>query len=74
MLDAKSALLKVLDEDGLISLVVDDVLDGVVKAKLEELVQSSDNSLDDALLAMIYPVIREEANKFLLAKKAELLA
>lgn len=71
-MDPKAILLKLIDEEGLKSLLLDDLMDGVIKAKLDELVASSDNSLDDALLAMIFPVIREEANKFLSEKIAEL--
>lgn len=73
-MSAKEVLFKVLDEEGLKSLLLDDILDGKVKAKLDEMVADSENSLDDALLAMVYPVIREEAAKFLDEKLAALQA
>lgn len=74
MLDAKVALLKVLDEQGVKSLLLDDIADGVIKVKLDELVASSENTLDDALAAMIYPVVREAIGGFLDEKIAELQA
>jgi len=74
MLDAKAIALKIIDEEGLKSLLLVDVADGVIKAKLDELVQSSENSLDDALVAMIYPLVRDAVEQFLDEKIAELQA
>lgn len=73
-MDAKTIALKVIDEAGLRSLILEDLLDGVVKVKLDELVAKTDNSLDDALVAMIYPLIREEVAKFFDAQLAKLQA
>lgn len=71
-MDYKSALSKVIDEQGLVSLICDDLMDGVIKAKLDELVQKSDNSLDDAIVAMVYPIVRDEAKKFIEAQLAKM--
>lgn len=73
-MDYKSVLSKLIDEKGLMSLIMDDVLEGVVKKKLDELVLDSENKLDDALVGMIYPILKEEMEKFLSEKMAELLA
>lgn len=73
-MDPKKILLKVIDEDGLLELISVDLLDGVVKKKLDELAASSDNSLDDALVAMIYPLVKEQVVKFLKEKIDELKA
>jgi len=71
-LDIKTALFKVIDEKGLVSLVVDDVLDGVIHAKLKELAAGTDTSVDDALVATVYPMLRQAAVDFLAAKLSEL--
>ena len=55
-------------------LIIEGILDGVVKAKLDELVLASDNSLDDALVAMIYPEIKKAAEKYVEDLVAKLLA
>lgn len=51
-------------------IIIDGVLDGIIKVKLDELVQKSDNTLDDALVAMIYPELKKAAE----AKLAELIS
>lgn len=71
-MDPKVILLKLLDEQGLKDFVLVDVLDGIVKKKLDELVLSSDNALDDALLAMIYPVVKDAVAKILDEQLAKL--
>jgi len=72
MLDPKLIAAKLLDEEGLKSFVADDILDGVIKTKLDELVASSENSLDDALAEMIYPVVKSAVMDYINAKLAEL--
>jgi hypothetical protein len=62
-MDAKEILSMILDEEGVKRLILEKVLDEVVKGKLDELVQKSDNTLDDALLSMIYPLVRDEVAK-----------
>lgn len=58
-MDLKKVLVKVIDEQGLKSVLLEEVLDGVVKVKLDQIVADSSNAFDDALLAMVYPMIRE---------------
>lgn len=71
-LDPKTVLLKVIDEQGVLSLVGDDLLDGVVKAKLEEIVKDTSNSYDDMLVTMVYPLVKDAVMTFLNDKLAEL--
>jgi hypothetical protein len=73
-MSAKEVLFKILDEEGLKSVILEDLMDGQLKAKLDELVASSENSIDDALVAMVYPLLREEAAKFLDEKLAAMQA
>lgn len=73
-MDGKAALLRVLDEEGLKALLLEDVIDGVIKKKLDELVADTSNALDDALLGMLFPPLRKEVEKFIDAKLAELKA
>ena len=70
----RDVIFKLLDEEGLKSFILEDTLDGRVKVKLDELVASSENTLDDALLAMIYPVVRQEIADYLDEKLAALQA
>lgn len=62
-MDIKEILADIIDEDGLKRLVLEKLMDEVIKGKLDELVQKSDNTLDDALVSMIYPLLREEVSK-----------
>ena len=73
-MSAKEVLFKILDEEGLKSVVLEDLMDNVLKAKLDELAAGTENSIDDALVAMVYPLLREEAQKFLDEKLAALQA
>lgn len=68
--DVKAILLKRIDLKGLI---VEDVLQGVVKAKLQELVDDSSNTLDNALMAMVYPELEKAAVKFVEEQLQKLL-
>ena len=70
-MDIKAILLKRIDLKGLL---VEDILAGIVKAKLDELVAKTDNTLDDALVAMIYPELLKALEKFVDEKLAELAA
>lgn len=71
-MNAKEIIFKLIDEEGLTSLVVDDLMDSVVKNKLDELVLKTDNALDNALVEMIYPLVRAEVVKFLSEQLASL--
>ena len=62
-MDVKEILAMVLDEDGVKKLALEKLMDEIIKGKLDELVQKSDNTLDDALVAIVYPVLREEVEK-----------
>lgn len=72
MLDPKEIAAKLLDEEGLRSFLGDDILDGVIKVKLDELVESSENSLDDAIVEMIYPVVKAAVMDYIDGKLNEL--
>lgn len=58
-MDLKSALLKIIDEEGLKEVILVEVMDGMLKPKLEEFAKDSSNPYDDALVAMLYPILRE---------------
>lgn len=73
-MDVKSVLIKLIDEEGLKSFILVDLLDGKLKAKLDELVLASDNKLDDSLVALIYPMLRDVADKFLAEQLGKLQA
>lgn len=64
-MDAKKVALKLIDEEGLKAFLLDDVLDGIVKAKLDELTQSTEITLDDAVVAMVYPIVRDAVSKYI---------
>lgn len=70
-MDIKAVLLKRIDLKGLL---VEDIMGDVIKKKLDELVAKSDNTLDDALVAMIYPELLKALEKFVDEKVAELAA
>lgn len=72
MLDPKAIAAKLIDEEGLKSFIAEDLLDGVVKAELDKLVLKTDNSLDDALVSMIFPIVKDAVMKFVDEKLAEL--
>lgn len=59
--DVKTVLLKRVDLKGL---VIEDVLQGVLKPVLEKFVKDTGNPYDDALEAMLYPVIEQALTKF----------
>jgi len=70
-LDIKDMLLKRIDLRGLI---VEDVMQAIIKKKMEEFVKDSENTYDDALYNLLYPMLEEEVIKKideLLAKIAE---
>jgi hypothetical protein len=71
-MDSKEILLKILDEQGVKSLIIDDVLDGIVKAKLDELVLDTENTLDDSLVEMIYPMVKAAVSDWLQSQIDEL--
>ncbi len=62
-MDWKEVAQLLIDEEGLKKLALEKLMDEVIKGKLDELVQKSDNTLDDALAAIVYPVLREEIEK-----------
>lgn len=59
-------LLKRIDVKGLL---IDDLMVGFVKEKLEEVVANSDNKFDDSAMAMLWPLLekamRDGADKLL---------
>ena len=70
-MDIKAMLLKRVDLRGLI---IEDIMTGIVKAKLQEFVQDSSNTYDDALYNLLYPMLEAEVIKQVdaaLAKLAE---
>jgi len=60
-------ILKRIDVKGIL---VEDILNGVIYKKIDELVLKSDNTLDDAIAAMLKPLLSAEVDKYV----AELLA
>lgn len=56
----KEVLVKRVDVKGLL---VEDVLRGVVKAKLEEIVKDTSNPFDDSLMTFVYPLLEEAVAK-----------
>jgi hypothetical protein len=50
------------------------VIDEVLEKALNEVVAKSENKIDDAVAAMIYPILEVEIKKFISAKVAELKA
>lgn len=73
-MDPKAVAAKLIDEQGLKDFVLVDVLDGIVKVKLDEMAAGTEISLDDALVALIYPVLRDFASKALDEQLAKLQA
>ena len=59
-MDIKAMLLKRVDLRGLI---IEDIMTGIVKAKLQEFVQDSSNTYDDALYNLLYPMLEAEVIK-----------
>lgn len=64
-------VLKYINVEGLMTELL---LDKVIFGKLDELVAKSDNTLDDALVAMLKPELKKALATWLAAKKEEILA
>lgn len=73
-LDVKKSLLKVIDEDGLVSFIGDDILAGVIKAKLQQIVSDTSNPFDDMLLSVVYPKLEEAVMAYLIKEINEFKA
>ncbi len=59
--ELKEILAKRVDWKGML---LEDIMDGVIKGKLDELVQKSENTIDDAVVNLVYPLLREEVAKY----------
>jgi hypothetical protein len=59
-MDWKEVLVKRVDVKGLL---VEDVLRGLIKGKLEEIVKDTSNPFDDSLLTFVYPLLEEAVAK-----------
>lgn len=70
-MDYKAVLLKRVDLKGL---VIEDILQGLVKAKLDEIVKDSSNSFDDMLMTFVYPEIEKAVVKWADEQLAKLQA
>lgn len=70
-MDIKEVLLKRIDIKGLL---VEDLMEGIIKSELDKLVAKTDNTLDDALVAMIYPEMVKAVEAFIDEKLMEALA
>jgi len=70
-MDYKAVLLKRVDLKGL---VIEDVLQGVVKAQLDKIVKDSSNSFDDMLMTFVYPEIEKAVIKWADEQLAKLQA
>ncbi len=64
------AFLKLINLVGLVDLI----LDGIVEPALKKAVEKTETKIDDSALALIYPVVEEEAKKLAYAKINELFA
>lgn len=71
-MDGKELAAVVLKRVDVKGLLVEDVLRGVVKAKLEQIVQDTTNTFDDAMFAMVYPLLEDAVVKWLDAELAKL--
>lgn len=71
-MEAKEIAAKVLARVDLKGLLIEDVLKGVVKKKLEEIVADSANTFDDAMFAMVYPLLEKAVVDWLDAELAKL--
>ncbi len=69
--DVKAVLLKRVDLKGLL---IEDVLQGVIKAALEKFVKDTSNPYDDTLEAMLYPLLETAMTKFVEDQYAKLKA
>ena len=70
----KEILTTLIDEEGFLRLVGDELLDKVIKGKLDELAKSTDTAIDDAMVAMIYPPLKAAVMDYLSGKAEELSA
>lgn len=70
-MDLVQILLKRVDAKGLL---LEDLFDGVLMARLQEVVDSTDNSLDNSVKELLEPVLRSALEKWLDDKMAELQA
>ena len=52
----------------------DILIDDVIEAAIVKAVEKSETKIDDAVVAMLLPIVKSEAKKFLAAKIAELKA
>lgn len=68
--DVKKLLMDSIDFEKLFFAVIDEVLE---KA-LMEVVEKTENKIDDAVMAMLYPIIEVEVKKLISAKVAEMKA
>lgn len=73
-LDVKKSLLKVIDEDGLVSFIGDDILAGVIKAKLQEIVADTSTPFDDMAFNYVYPKLEEAVMAYLIKEINEFKA
>lgn len=69
--DIIAILVKRIDLKGL---VMEDILEGVIEPKLDELVASTSTSLDDTAKALIMPELKKALDEFLGEKLDELKA
>lgn len=68
-MDLKALLLKYIDVRGLL---VEGLLAGVVKPALDKLVADTSNTLDDSLVAFLYPELEKAATAWIDAELAKL--
>lgn len=52
----------------------DILIDDVIETAIVKAVEKSETKIDDAVVAMLLPIVKSEAKKFLAAKIAELKA
>ena len=69
MNELNKTFLKLVNWIGLVDLIID----GIIEPALKSAVEKSETKLDDAAMAMIYPIVEVEAKKLAYAKIEELL-
>lgn len=72
-LEVKDELVQILISNVNLKGIAFDLLDGVAGEALRNIVESSENKWDDALMASIYPVLEKELKRLIEEKLMELL-
>ena len=72
-LEVKDELVQILISNVNLKGIAFDLIDGVAEEALRNIVESSENKWDDALMTSIYPVLEKELKRLIEEKLKELL-